>query len=350
MQKACLPMAKWVSNCPTVAEVLHMEFKDKCVDAHSTKVLGMTWIAQSDAFGFDVTPLPEGICITKRMVLSFLSRLFDPLRFVVPFVMAIKCLFQELWALGLQWDEELSPEYKVKFLRWVDGLKVVSGWSVPRSYTPAGAQSNRSTSMVSVKHPPKGMGPVCISWQRWQTAHWCPLWLWRKQSWLPWKRSLCLGLSCLLPYSVHDLWCLWGMPSNSQWIVGIIDGVIPWWHSLGSVVTLVGGRHLLPIESRMSRRWLLLTGGPIAQDLTILLICSLGMWVLRSWFILRFGCKVLNFWSRNPLGMEFGQMLVIVWTLIYQKSQLALFAQLWRFLNVKFSLQRDGVRWQRLSM
>ena len=113
MNQAAMPLAKWVSNSPAVAEVLHRDFKDKFIDAESVKVLGMKWLAASDAFSFSIASLPDGLCITKRIVLSYLSRLFDPLGIAAPYVMGIKCLFQDLWRAGLQWDDELPSEFRV---------------------------------------------------------------------------------------------------------------------------------------------------------------------------------------------------------------------------------------------
>ena len=65
MNQAAMPLAKWVSNSPAVAEVLHREFKDKFIDAESVKALGMKWLATSDAFSFSIASLPHGLCITK---------------------------------------------------------------------------------------------------------------------------------------------------------------------------------------------------------------------------------------------------------------------------------------------
>ena len=49
--------------------------------------------------------------------------------------MQAKCLFQELWKLGLQWDQEIPPEFQIQFLRWIDGLKALGQWRIPRSFT-----------------------------------------------------------------------------------------------------------------------------------------------------------------------------------------------------------------------
>ena len=56
---------------------------------------------------------------TKRVVLSFVARLFDPLGFLVPFVMTVKVLFQRLWLNGLEWDDPIPSDEANVFLRWL---------------------------------------------------------------------------------------------------------------------------------------------------------------------------------------------------------------------------------------
>ena len=103
--------------------MLQREFKGKHLDDDSIKVFGLYWLASSDCFMFHAAVPPEGLCLTKCVVLSLLSRLFNPLGLAAPYIMQAKCLFQELWKLGLQWDDEIPHEYQTQFMRWVDGLE-----------------------------------------------------------------------------------------------------------------------------------------------------------------------------------------------------------------------------------
>ena len=135
MSQASMTLAKWGSNSSEVTEVLQRDFADKALDEEFIKVLGMYWLASPDCFTFRCTVLPESLYLTKRVVLSLFSRLFDPLGFAAPFIMQAKCLFQELWKLGLQWDQEIPPESQIQFLRWIDGLKALGQWRIPRSFT-----------------------------------------------------------------------------------------------------------------------------------------------------------------------------------------------------------------------
>ncbi|KRZ77945.1 hypothetical protein T10_5618 [Trichinella papuae] len=50
-------------------------------------------------------------CNTKRSLLSVVFKVYDPLRWLSPFVVRVKILLQRLWQQGFDWDETLShPE------------------------------------------------------------------------------------------------------------------------------------------------------------------------------------------------------------------------------------------------
>lgn len=48
--------------------------------------------------------------VTKRFVLSRISRLFDPLGIVSPVVLVAKLLMQALWVRKLEWDEPIPED------------------------------------------------------------------------------------------------------------------------------------------------------------------------------------------------------------------------------------------------
>ena len=58
-----------------VDELLCREFQDKSVGEDSFKVLGIHWLANQDCFSFDGVKMPRYLCVTKRLVLSLISRL-----------------------------------------------------------------------------------------------------------------------------------------------------------------------------------------------------------------------------------------------------------------------------------
>jgi hypothetical protein len=134
LKQAGMPLVKWCSNSPAVAEYLQHDFSDKYVSADSLKVLGMRWLCQQDCFCFDCLEIPEGLVFTKRVVLSYISRVFDPLGFLAPYTMQSKCLFQDIWKAGVDWDEEISKEFSKRFEQWVAGLRLFQAWLIPRCY------------------------------------------------------------------------------------------------------------------------------------------------------------------------------------------------------------------------
>ena len=73
---------------------------------------------------------------TKRAVLSVISKVFDPLGLISPVTMRAKILFQDIWRLGLSWDETLPTDLLFQFQKGVQDINVLNSWQVPRCYFP----------------------------------------------------------------------------------------------------------------------------------------------------------------------------------------------------------------------
>lgn len=73
---------------------------------------------------------------TKRIVLQSAARMFDPIGFLSPFIIRVKCLFQLLWEKGLEWDEELPEELSEKWQQWSTELPDVQSIAIKRCYAP----------------------------------------------------------------------------------------------------------------------------------------------------------------------------------------------------------------------
>ena len=98
------------------------------------KVLGLSWDPSSDQFTFLAAKLPSTVVCTKRAVLSLIARVYDPLGFVLPFTMSARILFQDIWRLGVDWDEEIPDELEKMFRRWLSDLNVLTAIQLPRQY------------------------------------------------------------------------------------------------------------------------------------------------------------------------------------------------------------------------
>ncbi|XP_066973185.1 uncharacterized protein [Macrobrachium rosenbergii] len=120
LKKAGMSLSKCTSNYKTLPMT-----EDSIVEG--VKVLGLQWDSSSDCFTFkveNVDPFGDIVC-TKRNVLSLIARCFDPLGFICPFFMHAKILFQEIWRLGLDWDEPLPEAMQGRVKLWVVGLSVL---------------------------------------------------------------------------------------------------------------------------------------------------------------------------------------------------------------------------------
>ena len=93
MEGASMCLTKWESNKSFVI--------DKAEPSDYVKVLGMGWRSADDHFAFEGFDFGSDLRISKRVVLSLIARMFDPLGFLNPFVVFLKVLFQELWKKGL---------------------------------------------------------------------------------------------------------------------------------------------------------------------------------------------------------------------------------------------------------
>ncbi len=87
-----------------------------------------------DCFASDGVTISKDLCVSKRLILSFIARLFDLTRVATPFVMVAKRLVQDVWRLGLDWDEFVPTEYHDVFTGWIEGLECLHSWKIRQSY------------------------------------------------------------------------------------------------------------------------------------------------------------------------------------------------------------------------
>lgn len=71
---------------------------------------------------------------TKRIVLSSVMSLFDPLGLLAPFTTQGKMLIQDLWRCGCDWDQAIDDDSYKKWRSWVSVLPKIADLEIPRSY------------------------------------------------------------------------------------------------------------------------------------------------------------------------------------------------------------------------
>ena len=99
------------------------------------KVLGMTWDTVEDMFLFNLEELikyAKSLPITKRSLLKWSSKIFDPLGFLSPFTIRLKILFQLLCLEKTEWDSELHGDLRKQWDTLISELEFLKTVCVPR--------------------------------------------------------------------------------------------------------------------------------------------------------------------------------------------------------------------------
>ena len=111
----------------------------KSLDLHSDilptqRSLGITWDLHSDKFIFSVSNDEKPT--TRRGLLSTINSLFDPLGFVSPILISGKILLRDVIPPGTDWDEPLSSEHACKWQYWLESLRSIGNFEIPRMVIP----------------------------------------------------------------------------------------------------------------------------------------------------------------------------------------------------------------------
>lgn len=90
----------------------------------------MHWNTIHDDFQYNinVTNIRK---VTKRSMLSALSKIFDPLG-LGPVTLTAKVLIQRVWQLNLAWDETVPMDIHTTWVQYESQLNMISNFKIPR--------------------------------------------------------------------------------------------------------------------------------------------------------------------------------------------------------------------------
>ena len=101
------------------------------------KTLGINWNPQSDEFSFSVKKIEIEGTLTKRTVLSRISRLFDPLGLASVVTIKARVALQEIWkAKKYDWDDPLPEEIRNLWYKLFRELEDLAKITIPRCLRP----------------------------------------------------------------------------------------------------------------------------------------------------------------------------------------------------------------------
>jgi len=130
-------LQKWISNVQFIFSPIPDErrlnnekiFRDQSM----LKALGLKWSPSSDkfllCFNEEVAP---SLRDTKRSVLSFIAKLFDPLGWLAPVVVLANIFLQLLWTANLQWDDTLPENRASRWQTLTKEFRTPIEFAVPR--------------------------------------------------------------------------------------------------------------------------------------------------------------------------------------------------------------------------
>lgn len=100
-------------------------------------VLGLIWCPAKDVLKLNGKFLEnlepwDSIIVTKRLVLSFAQKVFDPIGYLCPSTLVPKMIIQSLWKQNLTWDQPVDETNATLFRNWAKELDYLAQVEIPR--------------------------------------------------------------------------------------------------------------------------------------------------------------------------------------------------------------------------
>ncbi|XP_018307562.1 uncharacterized protein [Mycetomoellerius zeteki] len=110
------------------------QYSNKLGPNKEIPVLGLFWNVREDMLMLSPTTLSQKtpVKVTKREILSFTQKIFDPLGVTCPVQFKPKLLLKRLWNKNTDWDVEVENNDKEAFQQWQQELEHLRHLKIPR--------------------------------------------------------------------------------------------------------------------------------------------------------------------------------------------------------------------------
>ncbi|XP_031348314.1 uncharacterized protein LOC116174518 [Photinus pyralis] len=137
LRGGCFKLTKWASNDPRLIPDTQANItNDIQLDKQSeTKTLGLLWNCEADILKFSNNYHTSNNRVTKRVILSIISKIYDPLGLVGPVIVTVKILLQHLWQLQVGWDESVPAFIFTAWQQFCKDLPIIATYQIPRRVT-----------------------------------------------------------------------------------------------------------------------------------------------------------------------------------------------------------------------
>ncbi|XP_046424700.1 uncharacterized protein LOC124181972 [Neodiprion fabricii] len=96
------------------------------------RTLGVTWNSQRDTFVYSAKPIDLTTKITKRIILSEIAKIFDPLGLLGPIILTAKSIMQKCWNAKIDWDESVTQDLFTIWSSFASQMNLIRDVSVER--------------------------------------------------------------------------------------------------------------------------------------------------------------------------------------------------------------------------
>ena len=151
LNKGGFKLKKWITSDDEIkTQIPETDRSTKVVktfeaEPQSSSILGLNWNVDTDSLIVcRGTEQEVPAKITQRIVLSFVSAVFDPLGMCSPFTIRMRFLIKSIWAaMGQAWDKELTAEHPKLFSDYCSELREIRTMSINRFYFENGCTNLR---------------------------------------------------------------------------------------------------------------------------------------------------------------------------------------------------------------
>lgn len=138
LSQASFELHKWGANHPKILETVSSEnMYTRNIDLqeiNSIKTLGLSYSTEQDCFSISCPQKDLKFSFTKRNILSFISKMYDPLGFCGPVITTGKIILQKLWKSQIGWDTIISGELELLWKKFAYELLSMNTISIPRYF------------------------------------------------------------------------------------------------------------------------------------------------------------------------------------------------------------------------
>nr|CAH7719202.1 unnamed protein product [Callosobruchus chinensis] len=136
LRSGCFELRKWLSNSEEIMTFISScntsEHSVKIGDKDVAKTLGLVWNSKEDNLSYRLIEFPQNIVITKRVMLSEISQIYDPLCLLSACTILAKIILQQLWLIKLTWDEIARDDVLLNWCKFRDNLSSLNSLCITR--------------------------------------------------------------------------------------------------------------------------------------------------------------------------------------------------------------------------